>query len=82
MRYSDRFNADNKANHVSIYVDDELKGELYTEDTGDWNIFKWSDKVDIGYISAGEHELKIVSGNGGEWNCVNLDCFKLFREEI
>jgi hypothetical protein len=82
MRYSDRFNADNKANHVSIYVDDELKGELYTEDTGDWNIFKWSDKVDIGHISAGEHELKIVSGNGGEWNCVNLDCFKLFREEI
>jgi hypothetical protein len=67
MRYSDKFDANNNANQVFIYLDDELKGELYTEDTGDWDIFKWSDKVNIGYIPAGEHELKIVSGNGGEW---------------
>ena len=81
MRYSDKFDANNIANQIWVYLDGELRGELSTEDTGDWDIFKWSDKVDIGYISAGEHELKIVSGNGGEWNCVYLDCFKLFCEE-
>ncbi|MBE9593377.1 MAG: hypothetical protein IMF19_07835, partial [Proteobacteria bacterium] len=42
MRYSDKFDANNNANQVFIYLDDELKGELYTEDTGDWDIFKWS----------------------------------------
>ena len=81
MRYSDKFDDNNNANHIRVYLDDKLKGELCTEDTGDWDIFQWSDKVDIGYIPAGEHELKIVSSNGGELNCVNLDCFKLFREK-
>lgn len=81
MRYSDKFDANNNVNHIWVYLDDKIKGELCTEDTEDWDIFQWSDQVDIGYISAGKHELRIVSGNGGEWNCVNLDCFKLFREK-
>ena len=34
----------------------------------------------MGCISAGTHELNITSGNGGEWNCVNLDCFKLIDD--
>ncbi len=81
MRYSDKFDANNNANHIQVYLDGELKGKLFTENTSDWDEFQWSAPVYIGCVPAGEHELKIVSGNGGEWNCVNLDCFMLFREE-
>jgi len=80
MRYSDKFNDDNNANHIRIYLDEELKGELFTKDTYSWNEFLWSDQVDIGCISAGMHELNITSENGGQWNCVNLDCFKLIDD--
>lgn len=81
MRYSDKFDAKNNANHVWIYLDGILKGELFTENTSDWDAFQWSNQASIGYIPAGEHELKIVSDDGGELNCVNLDCFKLFHEK-
>jgi hypothetical protein len=80
IRYSDDFDCNNDANILRIYHDEELKGELFTENTYDWDEFLWSDQIDIGCISAGTHELNITSGNGGEWNCVNLDCFKLIDD--
>ena len=80
MRYSDKFNNDNNANHIRIYLDEELKGELFTKDTYSWNEFLWSDQIDIGCISEGMHELNITSENGSEWNCVNLDCFKFIDD--
>ncbi|MCK5217638.1 MAG: hypothetical protein KAJ93_07605 [Methanosarcinales archaeon] len=80
IRYSDEFDSNNDANILRIYLDEELKGELFTKDTYDWDEFLWSDQIDMGCISAGTHELNITSGNGGEWNCVNLDCFKLIDD--
>lgn len=79
IRYSDSFDAENTGNRLSIYLDGQLKGDLSTMNTEDWNTFKWSDGVDVGDIPAGEHEIEIISQNGVEWNCINLDCFKLFR---
>ena len=82
MRYSDNFDAKNNASRIRVYLDGELKGGLFTENTYDWDEFQWSDPVYIGYVPAGEHELKLISGNGGEWNCINLDCFKLYNVDI
>ncbi len=80
IRYSDKFDSNNDANILRIYLDKELKGELFTKDTYDWDEFWWSDQIDMGCISTGMHELNITSENGGEWNCVNLDCFKLIDD--
>jgi hypothetical protein len=82
IRYSDKFDANNNANRIRVCLDAELKGGLFTENTFDWDEFQWSDPVYIGYVPAGEHELELISGNGGEWNCVNSDCFKLYNVDV
>lgn len=82
IRYSDKFDAKNNASRIRVYFDGELKGGLFTENTFDWDEFQWSDPVYIGYVPAGEHELELISGNGGEWNCVNLDCFKYYTVDV
>jgi hypothetical protein len=81
IRYSDQFNDINQANEIAVLVDGKRRGELFTSDTGNWSIFKWSNACYLGNLSAGDHELKLMSINGKEWNCTNIDCFKMLDVE-
>ncbi len=78
LRYSDKFDGNNRANKLHIYWDGSPK-EIQTNDTMDWNTFRWTDELYLGNISKGQHRLKIASENELDLNCVNIDCFKLFR---
>ncbi len=84
IRYSDMFDrptqGPNNANNLSVYLDNRNVGTLFTDDTGDWNTFNWSNSLYLGDISEGSHELKLVSKDNRYLNCVNLDCLKLFFE--
>lgn len=71
MRYSD----DVPSNIVDIYLDGELKGAFSSEGTNGWNSFKDTDIVDLGAVSTGDHELKLVS-RGGSYG-INLDILHL-----
>ena len=78
IRYSDMFDEQNHVNNIAVYLDDKYIGTLYTEDTGNWDVFKWSDSLYIGSIAKGSHEIRFASEDNEELNCMNLDCFRLF----
>jgi len=72
LRYADDVGGD----ALSIYLNNDLKGSFTTIDTGQWDDFLWSSRINLGTTVSGTHEIKIISSGPDTWG-VNLDCFSL-----
>lgn len=73
--FSIRYSDDVAGNVISVYIDDVYQGDFTTVYSGGWETFIWNSDVTLGALTAGEHNLKLVS-TGGTYG-VNLDVMKI-----
>lgn len=77
------FADDRGGNTVTVYLDGEEKGHFRTRTTGAWSIFQYSDRLPLGTVTPGHHQLRIASDlNPQGWSDgINVDMFELLTED-
>jgi DNA-binding CsgD family transcriptional regulator len=63
---------------ILVYLDDETKPRAYIMpiDQGDWNKFVWTETIDLGKVSFGDHSIKFYT-EGQIFGVADLDKFVL-----
>ena len=63
---------------IEIYLDDEAtpRASFVPVNQGDWNVFTWSESIDLGFVDQGSHTLTLRTA-GQQYGVVDLDAFQL-----
>jgi len=75
IRYS---KASSLTSTIEIYLDDEATPRAFfiPQNQGNWNLFTWTNEMDLGAVTGGLHSLKLNT-NGQQFCTADLDIFTL-----